>query len=618
MLPRKPHIHNFGSATMRRWFFRLTCAFLLAFNAGLAGAQAYTSIVIIGDSLSDTGNVANLTTAKYTTAGRIPGPVADYTDGRFTDGADTFPYARAYFGVWIEQLAATFPAHPIIKDSLDGGTNYAYGYALTGSGTAELDLSSSPAISVIINNMGQQVSDYLATNPAITNKTLFVVWGGANDILQATSTTTVTDIANAATREIADIQALIAAGATDFLVPNLPPLGAIPQLNGMGATTVAQANQGAQVFNQALAAGLAALPAANPTKTLHLFPLDIYTLFTATIGPPISGGFSNVTASIQENLIVNADTYLFWDGLHPTTAGHHLIALAAAALLGTPVATTTAVTTSTSNANLNSTVTFTVSVTAGSGTAFPMGAVTLSDGTTAIGSASVVQSSSTKATATFTTSTLTAATHTINASFVGVNGFSSSSSSVSQIVTAPAVTAALASSSLTIARGATGTSTITLTAVGGYSGTATFACGTLPAHFTCLFSPPSLAFTGNASQSTTLTIGTSAMAALRMPALPGSSHPGTSPLGDVMLACALFPGIGLFGVAAVRRRRIGSLGGGLLLLGLVCSGGMLLGLSGCSSNNANSNNAAAGTYTVPVNVTASGSTSTLNLTVVVQ
>jgi phospholipase/lecithinase/hemolysin len=615
MLPRKPHIHNFGSATMRRWFFRLTCAFLLAFNAGLAGAQAYTSIVIIGDSLSDTGNVANLTTAKYTTAGRIPGPVADYTDGRFTDGADTFPYARAYFGVWIEQLAATFPAHPIIKDSLDGGTNYAYGYALTGSGTAELDLSSSPAISVIINNMGQQVSDYLATNPAITNKTLFVVWGGANDLLQASAAS---DLTTAATRELGIIQTLIAAGATDFLVPNLPPLGAVPELNGTGATNVAGANQGSMLFNATLAAGLSGLPAANPTRTLHIYPLDVYTLFNATIGPPVGGGLANVTASSQDNLSVNPDTYLFWDGLHPTTAGHHLIAQAAAALLGTPIATTTAIVTSAPNANLNSTVMFTVTVTAASGTGFPMGTVTLSDGTTVLGTASVVQSTGAKATATFTTSTLTATTHTINASFAGVNGFSSSSSSVSQTVTAPAVTAALAASSLTIARGATGTSTITLTAVGGYSGTATFACGTLPAHFTCLFSPPSLAFTGNASQSTTLTIGTSAMAALRMPALPGSSHPGTSPLGDVMLACALFPGIGLFGVAAVRRRRIGSLGGGLLLLGLVCSGGMLLGLSGCSSNNANSNNAAAGTYTVPVNVTASGSTSTLNLTVVVQ
>src|ERR1035438_6553274 len=50
-------------------------------------APDYTSIVVFGDSLSDTGNVADLTQAKYGV--RIPGPYADYTDGRFTDGGGT-------------------------------------------------------------------------------------------------------------------------------------------------------------------------------------------------------------------------------------------------------------------------------------------------------------------------------------------------------------------------------------------------------------------------------------------------------------------------------------------------------------------------------------------------
>ena len=47
-------------------------------------ALDYKSIVVFGDSLSDTGNVAHLTQAKYGV--QIPGPAADYTAGRFTDG----------------------------------------------------------------------------------------------------------------------------------------------------------------------------------------------------------------------------------------------------------------------------------------------------------------------------------------------------------------------------------------------------------------------------------------------------------------------------------------------------------------------------------------------------
>ena len=139
---------------MPRRLLCLLSAVLFTFTAVLAHAQQYTSIVVFGDSLSDTGNVAHLTEAKYGV--RIPGPVADYTDGRFTDGADTVPAAQNYFGVWIEQLAATLPSKPEIKDSLDGGTDYAYGFATTGSGTGVFTFGPSDSLSVNVNNIGLQ------------------------------------------------------------------------------------------------------------------------------------------------------------------------------------------------------------------------------------------------------------------------------------------------------------------------------------------------------------------------------------------------------------------------------------------------------------------------------
>ena len=75
----------------------LCSALLISFTAALAHAQDYTSIVVFGDSLSDTGNFADLTQAKYGV--RIPGPDVNYTDGRFTDGDDTLPAAQKYFGL---------------------------------------------------------------------------------------------------------------------------------------------------------------------------------------------------------------------------------------------------------------------------------------------------------------------------------------------------------------------------------------------------------------------------------------------------------------------------------------------------------------------------------------
>ena len=286
----------------------------------------YTTIVVFGDSLSDTGNVANLTEAKYGV--RIPGPDADYTDGRFTDGADTLPAAEKYFGVWIEQFAANLPAKPPIKDSLDGGTDYAYGFATTGGGTGVFAFGPSNSLSVNVENIGQQITDYLATNPKINDKTLFVVWGGANDILTAASQN---DVIDAGINQALNIQRLIDAGATQFIIPNLPPLGSVPRLNGSPTTSV-PATQAAELYNEILGLSLPLLRDFNRGKHLQLSELDVFSLFDEIIASPANYSLVNVTASSQE-MAVAPDTYLFWDDLHPTTHGHNILATAADKLL---------------------------------------------------------------------------------------------------------------------------------------------------------------------------------------------------------------------------------------------------------------------------------------------
>lgn len=308
----------------------LVSALLFTFSAVVGHAQNavhvpdYTSIVVFGDSLSDTGNVAHLAEAKYGV--RIPGPVADYTDGRFTDGADTLPPAEQYFGVWIEQFAATLPAKPAITDSLDGGTDYAYGFAFTGNGTSTLAFSST--LSVNVENIGQQITDYLATHPKITNKTLFVVWGGANDILNATSED---DVIDAGINQAINIQRLIEAGATQFIVPNLPPLGSIPRLNGSPTTSV-PATEASVLYNGILGLVLPLLKDFNPGRHLQISQLDVFSLFNQIIASPTTYSLANVTDSSQ-GIAVDPDTYLFWDDLHPTTRGHNILAATTAGLL---------------------------------------------------------------------------------------------------------------------------------------------------------------------------------------------------------------------------------------------------------------------------------------------
>jgi hypothetical protein len=198
--------------------------------------------------------------------------------------------------------------------------------------------------------------------------------------------------------------------------------------------------------------------------------------------------------------------------------------------------------------------------------------------------------------------------------FSGVNGYAgSTSSAISEVVTAPAFTSAFMPNALTVASGSSASTTLTLTPVGGYSGTATLACGTLPVHFTCTFTPTALLLSGNnAPQESILNIGayTPTTAALHLP------H-GSSKLPEVLTAFALFPGLGFLGLAAVRRRRPDLRKLGLVILLSIATGAGTLGLSGCGSSRPG-NYAVPGTYVIPITITANGTTTTVPVNVTVK
>ncbi len=316
-------------ASQPRRLLCLCTALFLTFAAALANAQDYNSIVVFGDSLSDTGNFADLTQAKYLV--RIPGPDVNYADGRFTDGDDTLPMAQKYFGVWIEQFAAMLPTKPPVTSSLDGGTNYAYGDAKNGNGTSTVTFGPSDSLSVNVNNIGQQVSDYLATTPAINDKTLFAVWGGANDVLDATSPG---DVVKGVIAQLTNIQLLIDAGATQFLIPNLPPLGSTPFFNGSPADRAA-ATAASVLYNRLFSEGISILRDINRGKHLHLVQLDVFSLFNQIAAAPSKYSLTNVNTSAQGLATIDPDTYLFWDDLHPTTRGHNILAVTALAAFTT-------------------------------------------------------------------------------------------------------------------------------------------------------------------------------------------------------------------------------------------------------------------------------------------
>jgi len=276
-----------------------------------ADAAPFSNLVVFGDSLSDLGNISQAT------FGSNPGRY--YWNGRFSNGP-----------VYAESLA-TGLGLPALARSSGGGNDFAYGGAKT-TGTSFPN-------SLVIQDVDDQVGLYLNSR-TVDPQALYVVFAGANDLLGGQTNVSVP--VNSLSQSI---NRLISAGARQFLVFNLPPLGYTPRYNA-NSSTLSQYNNLTQQFNASLATMLNGLAAGNPALSVYRF--DVAALFSQAIANPSSFGLTNVTTPAAPGLqsgassydtsriAANANQYLFWDDLHPTTAVHAILGQRATQLFFAP------------------------------------------------------------------------------------------------------------------------------------------------------------------------------------------------------------------------------------------------------------------------------------------
>jgi phospholipase/lecithinase/hemolysin len=295
-------------------FFRLESAKCLAVIAwwtiALVGSTArggdITQIVSFGDSLSDVGNF-------YAATGGSQPVSPPYDAGRFSNGP-----------IWVEYLAQDLGvAAPTASSS--GGTDYAYGGAMTGTGTT---LSTFNGASATVPNIGTQINTFLASNTPNSGQ-LFTIWGGANDFLNGGQTNPLIPAQNIAT----EIATLAQAGAKQFLVANLPPLGSIPATSSLPAPIPQELNALSVAFNGILQTEVTQL---DQQYGIQIHVVNIYNLFEDVINDPSKYGFTNVTTDALGDGVLSGQGYLFWDPVHPTTAGHELIGGAAFSTIPEP------------------------------------------------------------------------------------------------------------------------------------------------------------------------------------------------------------------------------------------------------------------------------------------
>ena len=320
--------------SFRSRLFTLLILLLVPMSSGWAqSAPVFSQIVVFGDSLSDDGNVRHVMEDDYLIS--YPGGDFNYSDGRFTNSSDTDPSSDTYAGTWHEQLARTFLSMAATTNSLDGGLDYAFGGATTASGTTDRTVINNPfpfgggQFTLTVDNLGKQVDDYLASNTPDASA-LYIIWGGANDLFDDDSSE---HVAETASNVSGLVEELARAGARSFLVANIPPIGLVPLYKDDADTATALNLAAAEYrseFNTDLDAAITTL--AGEGITITLYRLDAYGLLYRIATNPGDYSFTNITDTAQGE-DVDLDEYLYWDDLHPTTAGHYQIAVEANALL---------------------------------------------------------------------------------------------------------------------------------------------------------------------------------------------------------------------------------------------------------------------------------------------
>ncbi len=306
---------------MRNHSYKETSAFSFVIMALLMltiPAVAADRIAVFGDSLSDTGNVfalAGMVSTRPYNASNIP-------DAPYPIGGLNF--SNGHIWIWkvgqalknVEDVSAALSAPQAFN-------NYAFGGARARDGA-----SPTPSLS-------QQVGLYLGNHGNVSGTRQFIVIGG-NDVRDAIAAyptgglTAAGQVIMDAVTSISDnIQSLAASGAQDFLVGNVPDLGKVPAITALGAPASALASTLTTQFNDALEHALAGLETG---LGIHITRLDLFSFINTVINDPGAYGLLNVTDScltpaVQVGAICDyPDSYLFWDGIHPTRAAHLLIA----------------------------------------------------------------------------------------------------------------------------------------------------------------------------------------------------------------------------------------------------------------------------------------------------
>lgn len=302
-----------------------------------ATLPTYGAIYAFGDSLSDAGNLSIVSTASGS-AEPVSPPYYKEQYGTIT--GNVFSNGPT----WVQDLSISLGLG-ILAPSLAGGTDFAYGGADTGPTPQN---ANDPEVQKI--SLPSQIVQFQTAVLSPSANALYTLSIGSNDLLNIlgdiglTAQQQAIDVSGAVANEISFVKQLVAEGARNLLVLDVPDLGKAPSItqglvNGSDAPSAAlgqEASHLAREYNSDLRRQLATIAS---TGKLDVHMVDAYQLVDDAVADPEAYGLTNVTSPVWSGNYTSSssgvlattsamvqDQYLFWDHLHPTETGHLAIA----------------------------------------------------------------------------------------------------------------------------------------------------------------------------------------------------------------------------------------------------------------------------------------------------
>lgn len=317
----------------------------------------FQQLTVFGDSLSDFGSRA----AAFYSQVLAPDAQPAWSGSTFSNAqANWQTDLRRSLGIPFDSLSGAGISNsfiggpPSVIPAAPGNPSYAIGGALSGTQTlfdvlAGLNPPQFPPPLLgppyALSGLGvqTQIRQALTVEGRPLDADLVTLWSGGNNLLAAVRSgqDLKTTLATVLAETRASLITLLRAGeARSVLVSSLAPLQgevdgvtySMPFLNQLPPEWKALLDGGAAtVFRDAVSTMVAEVQAMFPYAALIDFNNEYgfnWARFGEALGDFSTYGISNTTSASQAELAADADSYLYFDDVHPTQSGHAMLARA--------------------------------------------------------------------------------------------------------------------------------------------------------------------------------------------------------------------------------------------------------------------------------------------------